>query len=73
MSQLKKAPALLWAVALSIGVLPLRAQQPKTESRFEVSKQLEILNALVKEVEMFYVDSVETEKMVRRGIDAMAA
>ena len=71
MSQLKKAPALLWAVALSIGVLPLRAQQPKTESRFEVSKQLEILNALVKEVEMFYVDSVETEKMVRRGIDAM--
>ena len=71
MSQLKKAPALLWAVVLSIGVLPLRAQQPKTESRFEVSKQLEILNALVKEVEMFYVDSVETEKMVRRGIDAM--
>ena len=71
MSQLKKAPALLWAVALSIGVLPLRAQQPKTESRFEVSKQLEIMNALVKEVEMFYVDSVETEKMVRRGIDAM--
>ncbi len=71
MSQLKKAPALLWAVALSIGVLPLRAQQPKTESRFEVSKQLEILNALVKEVEMFYVDSVETEKIVRRGIDAM--
>ena len=71
MSQLKKAPALLWAVALSIGVLPLRAQQPKTENRFEVSKQLEILNALVKEVEMFYVDSVETEKMVRRGIDAM--
>ena len=71
MSQLKKAPALLWAVALSISVLPLRAQQPKTESRFEVSKQLEILNALVKEVEMFYVDSVETEKMVRRGIDAM--
>ncbi len=71
MSQRKKAPALLWAVALSIGVLPLRAQQAQTENRFEVSKQLEILNALVKEVEMFYVDSVETEKMVRRGIDAM--
>ena len=71
MSQRKKAPALLWAVALSIGVLPLRAQQAQTENRFEVSKQLEILNALVKEVEMFYVDSVETEQMVRRGIDAM--
>ena len=40
-------------------------------NRFEVSKQLEILNTLVKEVDMFYVDSVEVDKMVRRGIDAM--
>jgi len=40
-------------------------------NRFEISKQLEIFNALVKEVEMFYVDSVEVDKMVRRGIDAM--
>lgn len=41
------------------------------DNRFEVSKQLEIFNALVKEVEMFYVDSIEVEKTVRRGIDAM--
>jgi carboxyl-terminal processing protease len=40
-------------------------------NRFEISKQLEILNALVKEVEMFYVDSVEVDRMVHRGIDAM--
>jgi carboxyl-terminal processing protease len=40
-------------------------------NRFEISKQLEIFNALVKEVEMFYVDSVEVDRMVRRGIDAM--
>ncbi|MDR0348301.1 MAG: S41 family peptidase, partial [Tannerella sp.] len=40
-------------------------------NRFEVSKQLDIYNALLKEVEMFYVDSVETDKIVRRGIDAM--
>ena len=50
------------------GVHGLDAQQG---NRFEVSKQLEILNALVKEVDMFYVDSVEVDKMVRRGIDAM--
>ena len=41
------------------------------EQRFEISKQLNIFNAIVKEVEMFYVDSVEIDKMVRRGIDAM--
>ena len=76
---MKKAPILFLAVALSLGMLPLRAQvefaveleRPAKVNRFEVSKQLEILNALVKEVQLFYVDSVETEKMVRRGIDAM--
>ncbi|MDR2233327.1 MAG: S41 family peptidase [Tannerella sp.] len=41
------------------------------EQRFEVSKQLDIFNAIVKEVEMFYVDSLDVNKMVRRGIDAM--
>lgn len=45
--------------------------QTQNDSRFEVSKQLDIFNALLKEVEMFYVDSVEVEKTVRRGIDAM--
>ncbi len=70
MSQVKRAQVFCLAIALSIGG-PLWAQKPQTERRFEVSKQLDILNAIVKEVEMFYVDSVETEKMVRRGIDAM--
>jgi carboxyl-terminal processing protease len=41
------------------------------QNRFEVSKQLDIFNALVKEVEMFYVDSIDIQKAVRRGIDAM--
>lgn len=45
--------------------------QAQKDNRFEVSKNLEIFNTLVKEVEMFYVDSVDVEKTVRRGIDAM--
>ena len=53
--------------------LPAVWQQSAAQDakRFETSKQLEIFNAIVKEVEMFYVDSVEVEKMVRRGVDAM--
>lgn len=43
----------------------------QTDNRFEVSRQLDIFNALVKELEMFYVDSLNVEKTVRRGIDAM--
>ncbi|BFK04983.1 S41 family peptidase [Parabacteroides goldsteinii] len=45
--------------------------QAQKDNRFEVSKNLDIFNALVKEVEMFYVDSVDVEKTVRRGINAM--
>ena len=41
------------------------------DNRFEVSKQLEIFNAILKEVELFYVDSLDVETSVRRGIDAM--
>ena len=41
------------------------------DNRFEVSKQLEIFNSILKEVEMFYVDSLNVEQSVRRGIDAM--
>lgn len=51
-------------------ILPVSVSAQK-DNRFEVSKNLDIFNALVKEVEMFYVDSVEVEKMVRKGIDAM--
>lgn len=43
----------------------------QNDNRFEVSKQLDIFNALVKEVEMFYVDSLDVEKTLRRGVDAM--
>lgn len=45
--------------------------QAQKDNRFEVSKNLDIFNALVKEVEMFYVDSVDVDKTVRRGINAM--
>ncbi|MCK9342388.1 MAG: S41 family peptidase [Massilibacteroides sp.] len=53
---------------VSTSTLPIQAQN---NNRFEVSKQLDIVNAVVKEVEMYYVDSVNVDKMVKRGIDAM--
>ena len=51
-------------------VVPGWAQK---DNRFEVSKNLDIFNSLLKEVEMFYVDSVDVDKTVQRGIEAMLA
>lgn len=69
MSKIKSVAisCLLICVALSNSTY----MQSQTDNRFEASKQLDIFNAIVKEVEMFYVDSIEVDKMVRRGIDAM--
>ena len=61
---------LLWVVLLW-GISVPAQSQAQNNNRFEVSKNLDILNAIVKETEMFYVDSLDVEKTVRRGIDAM--
>jgi len=38
---------------------------------FQVSKNLDIFNALYKELDMFYVDTINPQDLVRAGIDAM--
>lgn len=58
-------------LGLLLGAAPFTEGWAQSDNRFEVSKNLDIFNALVKEAEMFYVDSMDVEKSVRRGIDAM--
>ncbi|MDR3266972.1 MAG: S41 family peptidase, partial [Tannerella sp.] len=48
-----------------------KTNNKEDSSRFEVSKQLEVFNALVKEMELFYVDTIDMQATMRRGIDAM--
>jgi carboxyl-terminal processing protease len=38
---------------------------------FKVAKNLDIFNSIVKELDMFYVDSLDPEKTIREGIDNM--
>ncbi|MDR1454363.1 MAG: PDZ domain-containing protein [Tannerella sp.] len=63
-----KLPGILF---LCISCCGWNAAQAQDDNRFAVGKQLEIFNALLKEVDMFYVDSLDVERTVRRGIDAM--
>ena len=48
----------------------LSAQQVDNH-RFEMSKNLEIFNALVKELDLFYVDSIQSNKLITDGINGM--
>ncbi len=45
----------------------------KDNHNFELSKQLSIFNNLVKELNLFYVDTIMPEKIIETGIDAMLA
>lgn len=38
---------------------------------FQIAKNLDIFNAIVKELDMFYVDTISPDKVIREGIDAM--
>jgi carboxyl-terminal processing protease len=41
------------------------------DHNFKIAKNLDIFNAVVKELDMFYVDSLDPDKLVREGIDDM--
>ncbi len=43
----------------------------KDERNFEISKNLDIFNSMYKELDMFYVDTIDVEKVIRSGMDAM--
>ena len=38
---------------------------------FQIAKNLDIFNSIVKELDMFYVDTIDPNKTIREGIDAM--
>ena len=38
---------------------------------FQIAKNLDIFNSIVKELDMFYVDTISPDKTIREGIDAM--
>ena len=43
------------------------------EKNFEISRNLDIFNSLFKELNMFYVDTINAEKAISDGVNAMLA
>lgn len=59
--------AVITALTGSIGFFSFRA----ADNYFEISKNIEIFNSIVKEVNTYYVDEVTPATLLRTGIDAM--
>lgn len=60
-----------WPVCLTLLIVVTFAFREPAEKYFEVAKSLDIFATLFKEVNAYYVDEVEPEKLVETGIDAM--
>ena len=64
---------LRWVVTLILGVslIGLWGFASGDSRSFQMAKNLDIFNSIVKELDLFYVDTIDPNKTVREGIDAM--
>jgi carboxyl-terminal processing protease len=60
-----------WPVILALMVVVAVSFREPTERYFEVAKSLDIFATLFKEVNAYYVDEVDPQKLIRKGIDGM--
>lgn len=65
----KRILPLFILVLLGIGVVAFKSDK----HNFEVSKNLNVFNSVFKELDLFYVDTIQPSEVVRAGIDAMLA
>lgn len=56
---------------MTLGAALLQGFRSGDERTFRIAKNLDVFNAIVKELSLFYVDTINPDKMVREGIDAM--
>lgn len=68
----RSSKGFLAGVVLS-GVVFLFIQGRTADSYFEVSKNLDIYNAVMKELNVYYVDPIEPGKLIKHSIDEMLA
>jgi carboxyl-terminal processing protease len=59
---------LLIFLLLSLNTLNFSAQNNKT---FQISKSLSIFNSILREIDMYYVDTLKHDKMIKNAVDYM--
>lgn len=62
-----------WIAALLVvaGAVCFLSFKSGDSRSFQIAKNLDIFNSIVKELDMFYVDTINPDKTIREGIDAM--
>lgn len=70
---MKRFVRLRWLAVLIVaaGVGLFWGFESSDDRNFQIAKNLDIFNSIVKELDLFYVDTIQPEKTIREGIDAM--
>ena len=70
---MKKIFKLRWLVAmmLVLGAVAFWGFKSGDSRGFQIAKNLDVFNSIVKELDLFYVDTINPDKTIREGIDAM--
>ena len=63
----KKNAGRSFIVMLGMGMTSFK----EDDRNFQISKNLGIFNSIFKELDMFYVDTVNAEKMIQTGVEGM--
>lgn len=63
----RKMLAGAFIVMLGMGMTSFK----EDDRNFQISKDLDIFNSIFKELDMFYVDTVNAEKMIQTGVEGM--
>lgn len=70
MKKLLNRPIALVLVAV-IATVAFFSFKSGDDRNFQIAKNLDTFNAIVKELDMFYVDTIDPNKTIREGIDNM--
>lgn len=70
---MKRFLKLRWIAALLVvvGAVCFLSFKSGDSRSFQIAKNLDIFNSIVKELDLFYVDTIDPNKTIRDGIDAM--
>src|ERR1044071_2012475 len=60
-----------WLIVLSLLIVVAFGFTKPAEKYFDIAKSLDIFATLFKEINAYYVDEVEPQKLIRKGIDGM--
>lgn len=61
----------LFTLLLIIATLPAITAKADEKHKFQLSRQISIINAIIKDLNLFYVDSIMPEILINKSIDAM--